>query len=42
MWPSKGTVKNGHMRKVVAWYRLNWYEMKGNKNYGHIIEVIAS
>jgi hypothetical protein len=27
MWPSKGTVKYGHIRQVVTEYRFNWYEM---------------
>ena len=27
MWPSKGTVKYGHIRQVVALYKFNRYEM---------------
>jgi hypothetical protein len=27
MWPSKGTVKYGHIRQVVTKCRFNWYEM---------------
>ena len=31
MWPSKGTVKYGHIRQVVAKYRFNWCEMHYEK-----------
>jgi hypothetical protein len=35
MWPSKGTLKYGHIRQVIVIkYRFDWYEItvKGNKN----------
>jgi hypothetical protein len=35
MWPSKGTMKLGHSRQVVAKYWFNQYEMhcEGKTNY---------
>jgi hypothetical protein len=27
MWSSKGSLKYGHLRQVVAKYRCKWYEM---------------
>jgi hypothetical protein len=33
MWPSKGTVKYGHIRQVGTYYRFNWYEMHCEGKY---------
>ena len=43
MWPSKGTLKYGHIRQVVA--KSGLIDMKctvmGNWNKGHIIQFFA-
>ena len=50
MWPSKGTLKYGHIRQVVAKYRYNWYKMfcegklklrSQNVSY-YLIEVVVT
>jgi hypothetical protein len=34
MWPSKGSLKYGHLRQVVAKYRCDWYERSAIMDVG--------